>query len=202
MVKRVLTLVVGSLALVACGPGAKIDGKQGAAEAMFAASKPSSAKADTSSTPVDVTGGINYKCPEGGTAAITGTGVSIGIGQSTSVGTNFTLQYDNCGLAKGDVGVAIFNGKMTFAQSIVAGGSAVSVDQSFKGRLDVKGAYDDFIEADVKQSIAVGDLGASGTGVSMVLKGTIATSEGTFTFDEMVSVIAGQISAKIDASKM
>lgn len=198
MVKRVLTLVVGSLALVACGPGAKIDGKQGAAEAMFAASKPSSAKADTASTPVDVTGGINYKCPEGGNASITGAGISIGTG---GVGTSFTLKYDNCGLAKGDVGVAIFNGSMSFSQSIVTG-STISVDQGFKGRLDVKGAYDDFIEADVKQSIAVGDLGASGTGVSMVLKGTIKTSEGTFTFDEMVSVIAGQISAKIDASKM
>lgn len=201
MVKRILMLVVGSLALVACGPGAKIDGKQGAAEAMFAASKPSAAKADSSSTPVDVTGGISYNCPEGGKAAITGTGISLGIGQNTSVGTNFTLSYDNCGLAKGDIGVAIFNGKMTFSQNIVAGSSAVSLDQGFKGRLEVKGAYDDFIDADVKQQIAVGDLGASGTGVSMVLKGTITTTEGTFTFDEMVSVIAGQISAKIEANK-
>jgi hypothetical protein len=198
MVKRILMLVVGSLAMVACGPGAKIDGKQGAAEALFAASQPSKAKADTAATPVDLTGGINWNCPQGGTAAISGAGISIGTG---GVATSVTLSYKSCGLAKGDVGVAIFNGDMTLAQSVVTGGGNVSVDQSFKGKVLVQGAYDDFLDADVKQSIAVGDLGASGTGVSMTLKGTISTSEGTFTFDEAVSVIGGQISAKVQASR-
>lgn len=202
MVKRVLMLVVGSLALVACGPGAKIDGKQGAAEALFAASKPSQAKASPGTTPVDLTGNVNWNCPEGGKASITGAGISIGTGSTTTVGTQFTLKYENCGLAKSDVGVAIFNGSMTFSQNVSAGAGSASVDQKFKGRLQVQGAYDDFLDADVTQQIAVGDLGANGTGVSMVLKGTIATSEGSFTFDESVSVIAGKISAKIDASKM
>ena len=67
MVKRIVMLVVFSLALVACGPGAKINGKQGAAEAMFAASQPS--KASTSASPVDV----SAKCPHGGTAEIRST---------------------------------------------------------------------------------------------------------------------------------
>lgn len=198
MVKRVLTLVVGSLVMVACGPGAKIDGKQGAAEALFAASKPSKAKADPSATPVDLTGGINFKCPEGGTADISGAGISVGAGV---VATSVTLSYKGCGLAKGDVGVAIFNGDMTLSQSVVTGGGNVSVDQSFKGKVLVQGAYDDFIDADVKQSVAVGDLGATGTGVSMTLKGTIKTSQDTYTFDEMVTVVSGTISAKITASK-
>ena len=184
--------------MVACGPGAKIDGKQGAAEALFAASKPSKAKADTSATPVDLTGGINFNCPEGGTADISGAGISVGTG---GVATSVTLTYKGCGLAKGDVGVAIFNGDMTLSQSIVTGGGNVSVDQSFKGKVLVQGAYDDFLEADVKQSVAVGDLGATGSGVSMTLKGTIKTSQDTYTFDEMVTVVSGTISAKINASK-
>jgi hypothetical protein len=198
MVKRVLTLVVGSLVMVACGPGAKIDGKQGAAEALFAASKPSKAKADPSATPVDLTGGINFKCPEGGTADISGAGISVGTG---GVATSVTLSYKSCGLAKGDVGVAIFNGDMTLAQSVATSGGNVAVDQSFKGKVLVQGAFDDFLEADVKQSIAVGDLGATGTGVAMTLKGTIKTSQDTYTFDESVTVVSGNISAKINASK-
>ena len=198
MVKRVLALVVSSFVMMACGPGAKIDGKQGAAEALFAASKPSKAKADPSATPVDLTGGINFKCPEGGTADISGAGISIGTG---GVATSVTLSYKGCGLAKGDLGVAIFNGDMTLAQSVATSGGNVAVDQSFKGKVLVQGAFDDFLDADVKQSIAVGDLGATGSGVSMTLKGTIKTSQDTYTFDESVTVVSGNISAKINASK-
>lgn len=197
MVKRVLMLVVGSLVMMACGPGAKIDGKQGAAEALFAASQPSKAKADNSATPVDLTGGINFNCPQGGSAEISGAGFSVGGG---GVSTSVTLSYKSCGLAKGDVGVAVFNGDMTLSQNVVTSGGTVGVDQSFKGKVLVQGAYDDFLDADVKQQIAVGDLGATGTGVSMTLKGTITTSESTFTFDEAVTVTGGQITAKIQAS--
>ena len=198
MVKRVLTLVVSSFVMVACGPGAKIDGKQGAAEALFAASKPTKAKADTSATPVDLTGGISFGCPEGGSADISGAGISIGTG---GVATSVTLTYKGCGLAKSDVGVAVFNGDMTLSQSVATSAGNVAVDQSFKGKVLVQGAFDDFLDADVKQSIAVGDLGATGTGVSMTLKGTIKTSQDTYTFDEMVTVTSGNISAKINASK-
>lgn len=192
MVKRISMLAVSSLALMACGPGLKIDGKQGAAEAMFAASQPT--KANTSSSPVD----INANCPEGGTASITGAGISIGTG---GVGTSFNMKYNGCGVAKNDQGVAIYNGELKFTQSIMTG-TTVNVSQGFKGRITVNGAYDDFLDVDVTQQVAVGDLGASGTGVSVILKGTIATSEGSFSFDESVEVIAGKISAKVNASSM
>ena len=84
MVKRISMLVVSSLAMMACGPGLKIDGKQGAAEAMFAASQPT--KGNTSASPADLTA----NCPEGGTAAITGAGISIG---GSGVGTSFNMKY-------------------------------------------------------------------------------------------------------------
>lgn len=192
MVKRILMVVVSSFAMMACGPGAKIDGKQGAAEALFAGSQPT--KANTSASPAD----ISANCPEGGTASITGAGISIGTG---GVGTSFNMKYNGCGVAKSDVGVAIYNGSLTFSQSVMTGGSTLSVSQAFKGKVLVQGAYDDFLDVDVSQQVAVGDLGASGTGVSVILKGTISTTEGTFTFDESVNVTAGKISAKINASK-
>ena len=196
MMKRVLMVVVGSFVMMACGPGAKIDGKQGAAEAMFAASQPS--KANTAASPID----ISAKCPHGGTAEISGAGISIGIGGGgAGVGTSFNMKYNGCGVAKNDLGIAIYNGELKFTQSVTAGGASANVSQGFKGKVLVQGAYDDFLDVDVSQEVAVGDLGASGTGVSVVLKGTIKTSEGTFTFDESISVVAGQISAKITASK-
>lgn len=196
MVQRVLMVVVGSLVMMACGPGAKIDGRQGAADAMFAASQPS--KANTAASPIDV----SAKCPHGGTAQISGAGISIGVGGGgANVGTTFNMKYNGCGVAKNDLGIAIYNGELKFTQSVMAGGSSANVSQGFKGKVLVQGAYDDFLDVDVSQEVAVGDLGASGTGVSVVLKGSITTSEGTFTFDESISVVAGQISAKITASK-
>ncbi len=198
MVKRVLAVFVASLAMMACGPGAKIDGKQGAAEALFAASRPSKSKADPSATPIDLTGGVTFNCPEGGSADISGAGISIGGG---NVSTALTMTYKGCGLAKSNVGVAIFNGDLTFSQNVTTGGSAVGVSQSFKGKVLVQGAYDDFLDADVSQTVNVSDLGTSGANVAMTLKGTISTSDGTFTFDEMVSVMSGTITAKVAASK-
>ncbi|MFZ5440697.1 MAG: hypothetical protein ACOZQL_11865 [Myxococcota bacterium] len=197
MMKRIVMLAVGSLALVACGPGAKIDGKQGAAQALLAASQPGKAKADASSTPADLTGGISWNCPEGGKADINGAGISIGGG---NVATNFSLKYANCGLAKADVGTAVFNGEMTFTQGINVTSSSVALAQGFKGKVLVQGAYDDFLDADVTQTINAGDLGQSGKGVNMTLKGTIITSDGTFTFDEELTVMSGTITAKVKAS--
>lgn len=194
MVKRVVAVVVGSLAMMACGPGAKIDGKQGAAEALFAASQPSKAKAENSATPVGGLGSISWNCPEGGSAKISGASVSIGQGEFSS---GVTMSYQGCGLAKSDVGVAVFNGDLTLSQNVSVGSGSATVDQKFKGKVLVQGAYDDFLDADVTQHINAGDLGANGSGVSMVLKGTIATSEGSFVFDETVTVAAGTITAKV-----
>jgi hypothetical protein len=60
----------------------------------------------------------------------------------------------------------------------------------------VRGAFDDFIDADVSQSINASAL-ASSADISMNLKGTITTGEGTFSFDEMVSLLGGHLSATL-----
>ena len=88
-------------------------------------------------------------------------------------------------------GVAIYNGSFTVTQAVIASSSGASVDQTFKGRIEVQGAFNDFIEADVKQSVSVTGLSSSSGAVSMKLVGTIKTSEGTNTFNEDVNVTAG-----------
>jgi hypothetical protein len=192
MLKRIAALVVGSFVMMACGPGAKINGKQGAAEALYAASGPTSGKSGSAS-PVDLTG-FNYKCPQGGEASFSGAGFSVGSG---GVSADLTLKYDNCGAARSDVGVAIYNGSMTYTSNITATSNTARIGQKFKGKLTVTGAFDDFIEADVTQEIAAGDLGSAGTGVTMKLVGTITTSTESFTFNDELSITGGTISAKV-----
>lgn len=193
MVKRIVVLVAGSFALTACGPGAKIDGRQGAAQALFAASQPTKAKADSSSSPVDLTGSISWTCPEGGTANISGASINVGGGD---VSTGVTLTYNNCGLAKADVGVAKFNGDLTFSQKTELSSSELSLEQGFKGKLTVEGAFDDFLLVDVVQKIKLSDLDAKSGSISMTLVGDIATSEDAYSFNEAVTVTPGSISAK------
>lgn len=189
-------LIAASLSMVACGPGAKIAAtKQGAAEALFAASRPSKASADQNASPALI-GSISWDCPQGGSAKVVGTGVAIGFGTTTSVAQNFTLEFDGCGLATSDYGNALYNGQMTFTQAVTAAPSDVSVSQAIKGKVNVQGAFDDFIDADITQAINASAL-ASTADVSMSLKGSITTGEGTFTFDEMVSLVAGHLSATL-----
>lgn len=196
MLKRIAMLAVGSLSLVACGPGAKIDGKQGAAEALFAGSQQT--KANSTSTPA----GNSSNCPEGGNAAVSIAGFNISTGGGgASVGGTFKVKYTDCGVVRSDVGVAVFNGALEYTQNITTDTASANISQAFKGRVTVTGGYDDFLDVDVTQQVSAGDLGASGTGVSVVLKGTITTSDGTFTYDEAVNVTAGEISAKLTASR-
>jgi hypothetical protein len=188
-----LLVAVGTLGLMACGGTAKIGGgKEGAAQAFFAASSATSAGANRSATPLDITGAITWKCPDGGEATLSGFGASVNTGGGgATVAQNFTVTYKNCGAAKSDVGVAVYNGSMTVTQSVVTGADGVSVDQQFKGRVEVQGAFNDSIDADVRQQVSVTGLSSSGGTVGMKLVGTIKTSTDSHTFNETVNVTAG-----------
>lgn len=202
--KKLVLVALSSFGLLACGGGAKISGsKEGAAQAFFAASSASSAGANRGTTPLDVTGSATWKCPEGGEASLSGFSLNVntGGGQGASVNQSFTIKYSNCGAAKSSAGVAIYNGSFTVTQAVVTSASGASVDQTFKGRIEVLGAFTDFIEADVKQSVSVTGLSSSSGAVSMKLVGTIKTSEGTHTFNEDVNVTAGQIAVAAAANR-
>lgn len=192
--KRIALVALATSALVGCGGTAKIGGgKEGAAQAFFAASSATSAGASRNTQPLDVTGSVSWKCPEGGEASLQGFSVNVGGGGTgANVQQSFTVNYNNCGAAKSDEGVAVFNGPFTVSQSVVTTNGAVSVDQSFKGRIEVRGAFNDFIEADVKQQVAVSGLSSTGgAAVTMKLVGTIKTSTETYTYNEDVAVTAG-----------
>jgi hypothetical protein len=198
MKKTILSLLSAICALSGCGPGAKIaSGKQAAAEALYAATMPSGAKASQTANPAD-TLSITFGCPQGGNAELSGFQIaSLGVNaMGIDVAQQFTATYKACGLAKSEAGVAVYNGAMTIIQGVKAATSGASVEQKIKGRVSVQGAFDDFLETDVSQSVAVSSLSGSGA-VSMVLKGTVTNGSGSYTFDETVNITAGQISAQV-----
>jgi hypothetical protein len=198
--KRVVFYSMAVVGLMACGPGAKVGGgKQGAAEALFAASRPTKSAADKSATPVDI-GTISYNCPQGGSAELSAAGANITIGGTTSIGLKLNLKYNNCGLATSDVGTAVYNGTMVLTQSVKVASSAVSIEQQFVGKVNVQGAFDDYLDANVKQIIEAAALESSAS-VAMTLQGTISTSSGTYTFDEAVNVTAGKLTVEVKSTK-
>ncbi len=192
---------VAILAFCACGPKAQISGgKQGAAQALQAASGPMKGGTDKFGSKIDVTGSVNVQCAEGGSATLSGFGVVLGTGGLTDVGQSFTADYNNCGV-KTDLGVATMNGSLAVVQSIKVASGSADVDQSIKGKLLWAGACDDFLDIDITQKVAVSALTATSGGVSMVLKGKVIDTEGTFTFDEKVDVTAGKVSVVVANEK-
>jgi hypothetical protein len=192
--KRIALIALSTLGLVACGGTAKIGGgKEGAAQAFFAASSASALGASRSTTPLDVTGSATWKCPEGGEASLQGFSLNVNTsgGAAASVNQSFTIKYTNCGAAKSAAGVAVYNGSFNVTQAVVANTSGASLDQTFKGRIAVQGAFNDFIDADVKQQVSVTGISSSSGLVAMKLVGTLTTSETTHTFNEEVNVSAG-----------
>lgn len=190
------------IGLVACGPGAKIaSGKDGAAQALYAASGASAKGQDPYSQPIDVGLSATYKCREGGEAKLSGfQTVTDFTGGGVSVAQSFDIAYNNCGAVKTKAGVAILNGSWKATQGVVTSSGGVNVAQNFKGKILFQGAMDDFLDVDVVQTVGVSGLDQSSGSVSMVLKGTIADSSGTYTYDEAVSVTAGDLSVTVNAS--
>lgn len=197
-----MSVLAAALTLVgtACGPGAKIGGgKQGAAEALFAASQPTTGAVDRNMQPIDInfSGEVTVGCKFGGSATMKGFQLLTGTAGSTNIGQKFTLAYNNCGAVKTDVGVANFNGAFDVNQTVQAGSGAVNIAQTFKGKVTVDGAFDDFLDADISQKVSATALSATGGGVSIELVGSLETSTDKHTFNESVSVTPGNLSVLV-----
>lgn len=201
MINTRLMAVSGAvLVLSACGQGAKIGGgKQGASEALFAASQPTKGGQDKSQK-IDVSGEITVKCPEGGSATLKGFSVVLGSGGIADIGQKFNASYNQCGV-KTDSGVAGLNGDLEVIQSIKVVSSVVAIEQALKGKLVWQGAIDDFLDMDIVQKVTAGALTQTTGGVAMTLKGQLTDSEGKFTFDEEVSVTAGKVTVASTSTK-
>lgn len=195
-------LVSTFAALSACGPGAKISaGKEGAAQALYSASGAASKGQDPYGQPIDFGITATYKCREGGEATLSGfQTVTDFTGGGVNVGQSFDIAYKNCGTVKTRYGVAILNGTWTTTQAVVTTGTSVDVAQKFKGKILYQGAMDDYLDADIVQTVAVNAADVSTGSVSMVLKGTLSDSSGTYTYDEAVSVTAGDISVTVNSN--
>jgi hypothetical protein len=195
-----LGLAVTSLSLVACGPGAKIaPGKQGAAEALYAASGPTSGAVDgASGVDVGFGGDISASCRHGGKAVLKGFGVVTDLsGGLNQVATKYTVAYENCGTTQTSAGVCTLNGSWEVVQKIETTSASALVEQSFKGKVFYNGACDDFIEADVSQRVAVGQLNVSSGAVSVNLVGRVSNASGSYDFNEAVNVTAGNLSVQV-----
>lgn len=155
---QLLTVSVVVLSVCACGPRAQISGgKQGASEALYAASGPMKGGADKYGSKIDVTGSVSVKCAEGGSATLSGFGVAFGSGGLTDIAQSFTAEYSNCGVMTGH-GVAALNGALKVVQAVKVATGAVDIDQSMKGKLLWQGACDDFLDIDVTQKVSAGAL--------------------------------------------
>jgi|GEM_PF-3196983 len=198
---RLLTVSVAVLSFCACGPQAQISGgKQGASEALFAASQPLKGGADKMSSKIDLSASINVKCVEGGSVSLSGFGVVLGGTGLVDVSQTFTADYNNCGVMTSS-GVAGLTGSLKVGQAIKVETGSVGLDQTIKGKLQWSGAVNDFLDLDVSQKLAVDALSQTSGGVSMVVKGTVIDSEGTFTFNEAVNVTPGKITVEIANEK-
>lgn len=198
--KQVL-MVAAVMALAACGgPGVKLGGgKTGAAQALQAASAPTKSGVNKAAGGIDVSGAVSYDCPYGGTAKLENFNLSVnGNAAGGVVSQSFNLTYVNCGLAKSEAGNAVYNGTFSVAQRIEGTASGGTVEQTFKGRVTLSGAFDDFLEADVKQRVAASSLG-SGT-ASIKLEGSLKTSGGAYTYAEDLNV-SGDLPVDLSVSK-
>ncbi len=196
-------IFAAALSFAACGPKAEIgDGQQGAAEALYAAGTPAiSSTASNAASPLTInfTGDTSVACRFGGSADFKDFGLATDTGGTGfSSGAKFTLSYDNCGIVRSSAGTAIFNGSFDVTQSIVTTNSTVTLAQTFKGKVTVGGAFDDFLQADVTQNLDVSGVNATdGARVSESLVGTVADDSGSFTFNNRVSVTAGNLSVQV-----
>lgn len=189
---KLTLLTLTTLALTACGPGSKVGGgKQGAAAAASALSTPTKQAADRSATPADLTD-LTYSCTKGGTAKMSNFKAAIDTSGGTSVSQTYTMVLTGCVLASSDAGDALYTGTVEVTQRVITGTGGVQVEQKFKGHVSIDGAFSDFLDTDFAQTVDVSALGKQGD-VSVMLKGTVTNTSGTYTYNESVSITAGKI---------
>ena len=187
---RSVLLASLALALTACGgSGAKLaGGKEGAAQALFMASQASASAMSAaggrrvSATSTRPSVDMSVDCAKGGKVSL-----SMDFDETADYSDGaelaYALKYDDCS----QDGRNSFDG--TLLSSIVtdvdAGNESFSMATKLKGKLDISGEVDDFVDANITQSMDF-DLSdvESGSGTVVVrLFGTIKTSTATYTYD-------------------
>jgi hypothetical protein len=196
--KKTCLLAVAALGLVACGPGEKIgNGKQGAAEALFAASGPTKGAADNNKAPIDVMlQDLTLSCKYGGSATLKNYTGSFDTGK---VQQKFTLSYANCGAASNAVYAGAFYVTPNVTTTVSTTAATAMVSQTFKGKVTVGGDFNDFLDADITEDIdasALASAGSAGAQVTVKLVGKLSDSSGSYDYNENVTLTAGNLSVQ------
>jgi hypothetical protein len=201
---RLSVLAAATAALVACGgSGAKLGGgKEGAAQALFEASQPAANGGKGNLLQAMANGAVtigtevSVDCSQGGSVKLKLDITSIG---QTSGNFKYDLEYDDCS----EDGVNEFNGEMSMEFSIATDGTtSASIAMRLKGKIEISGEIDDFIDADVTETIDVASTGANSGSVTVKINGSIKTSEGSHTYvNESLSItVGGELPAAIDGN--
>jgi hypothetical protein len=197
---RLSLLAAVTTALVACGGGEKIGGgKEGAAKAMFDASKPAGEGGRSNGQSLmqqmaagAATGSVDFKvdCAKSGSVHL-----KLDLTAGNQAGTiRYATEYKDCN----QDGVNSFNGTMTvdfdFAGLVTP---PYEMSMHLKGKIEISGDIDDYIDADITESITATAIGASSGAVTFKLNGTIKTSESSYTYaNESVTItVEGSIPA-------
>lgn len=197
---RLSILAAASAALVACGGGAKIGGgKEGAAKAAFEASQPAANGGKGSllqalaSGQTNVNAEIKVDCAQGGTAEL-----KLDLTGGTTTGAfKYEVKYDDCS----EDGVNEFNGSMTMELSITGGATSGEIAMKLKGKIELSGDIDDFLDMDVTETISFSALTATSGSITVKLNGTIKTSEASHVYNnESITITAGGTIAADDGN--
>ncbi len=200
---RLSILAVASAALVACGGGAKLGGgKEGAAQALFAASQPAAKGGQgnllqsLASGAITVDAGASVDCLKGGSVKLK---VDLSSIDQNSGKFKYEIEYKGCS----QDGINEFDGKMSMEFSVVTDGTtSASISMRLKGKIEISGEIDDFIDADVTETIDVTATGANSGTVTVKINGTIKTSEGSYSYlNEAISIsVGGELPAQVDGN--
>lgn len=197
-----LSLLAGlSAALFACGPGAKLGGgKEGAASALFSATAPTKSAGSIFQfvgQNADLQAGATVSCQYGGKATLKAAGIDVNTGGGgVAVKTTYNVTYDACATATHEGKNVVLSGSMTVTQDISVTGTSGSVAQTLKGKVTFGGAFDDFLDADIVQTVDWAKMGATSGSVAITLNGTLKTSSESYTYaNESVTITAGTLVA-------
>jgi hypothetical protein len=188
---RYSLLAAATTALVACGSGPKLGGgKEGAAKATFETTQASNKglqRASGQALPIhrelasraaaDGVGEVTVDCAQGGKLTLKIDFTALLRDEFEGGKLNYEIEFDGC---KED-GANELDGELAVELAISAG--TASLDIKLKGKVEISGEVDDFIDVDVTQNISATGLSQTTGSVSIKLTGTIKTSEETYTYD-------------------
>jgi len=188
---RLSVLAVASAALVACGgSGAKLGGgKEGAAQALFEASQPAGKGGQGNLLQALASGAtsaeVSVDCAQSGSVKLK---LDLSSVDQTSGKFKYELEYNSCN----EDGVNEFDGKMTMEFKFAASTTSASVELRLKGKIEISGEIEDYLDADVTETIDVAATGANSGSVTVKLDGTIKTSAESYDYrNESITITVG-----------